>query len=58
MQSRNIMKECDAFIILTKQGVVLASDDARLTQEEDRYLYALNKRLIDRKAETERVERE
>lgn len=39
----------DAFIMLTKQGVVLASDDARINQEEDGYLYNLNKKLIERK---------
>ena len=40
----------DAFIILTKQGVVLASDDTKLTLEEDNYLHLLNKKLISRKA--------
>ena len=46
---KDLMKDCNAFIILTKQGVVLASDDARITQEEDKYLYNLNRRLIARK---------
>lgn len=41
--------EVDAFIILTKQGTVLASGDTRLTQEEDRYLRELNQQLIKRK---------
>lgn len=41
--------DTDAFIILTKQGVVLTSGDARLTQEEDRYLQELNRQLIKRK---------
>lgn len=38
----------DAFVILTRQGVVLASDDARLAPDEDSYLYQLNQKLIDR----------
>lgn len=38
----------DAFVILTRQGVVLASDDARLTPGEDRALREMNLRLIDR----------
>ena len=38
----------DAFVILTRQGVVLASDDARLTPGEDRELREMNLRLIDR----------
>lgn len=38
----------DAFVILTRQGVVLASDDARLTPAEDRALREMNLRLIDR----------
>lgn len=38
----------DAFVILTRQGVVLASDDARLTPDEDRALREMNLRLIDR----------
>lgn len=46
---KDLMKDSDAFIILTKQGVVLASDDARITQKEDKYLYSLNRRLIARK---------
>lgn len=41
--------DVDAFIILTKQGAVLASEDARLTQEEERYLYELNQMLRKRK---------
>lgn len=48
----------DAFAILTRQGVVLLSDDARLTPTEDSLLYAVNqamKRRVendDRKAST------
>lgn len=38
----------DAFVILTRQGVVLASDDAKVTPEEDRTLRELNLRLVDR----------
>ena len=38
----------DAFVILTRQGVVLASDDARLTPDENRALREMNLRLIDR----------
>lgn len=48
--AKKTCNENDAFIILTKQGVVLASDDTRLTPEEDRYLYQLNQELISRKA--------
>lgn len=39
----------DAFVILARQGVVLASDDARLTPDEDSYLYQLNQKLLERK---------
>ena len=42
-------KYCDAFIILTRQGVVLTSDDTRITPEEDKYLYKLNQALVERK---------
>ena len=38
----------DAYVILTRQGVVLASDDAKLTAGEDRALREMNLRLIDR----------
>ena len=38
----------DAYVILTRQGVVLASDDAKLTPGEDRELREMNLRLIDR----------
>lgn len=38
----------DAFVILTRQGVVLASDDAELTPDEDRALREMNLRLLDR----------
>lgn len=41
--------DADAFIILTKQGIVLASGDAQITPGEDRYLYELNQKLIERK---------
>lgn len=40
---------CDAFAILTRQGVVLLSDDALVTQEEDRCLYAICNRIKARK---------
>lgn len=36
----------DAFAILTRQGVVLLSDDARLTPAEDDLLYAINQAMI------------
>ena len=39
----------DAFVILTRQGVVLASGDARLTPDEDSCLYQLNQKLLERK---------
>lgn len=45
---KDYFEYCDAFVILTRQGVVLTSDDARLTLEEDQYLYELNKRLKER----------
>ena len=35
----------DAYVILTRQGVVLASDDAKLTAGEDRALREMNLRL-------------
>lgn len=50
---KKVCKESDAFIVLTKQGVVLASDDAKLTFSEDNALYALNKKLIERKEKGE-----
>lgn len=61
MKERGIMKKdyfeyCDAFIILTRQGVVLTSDDARLTPEEDDYLYVLTKHLTERKQSCRKVE--
>lgn len=37
----------DAYVILTRQGVVLASDDAKLTPGEDRALREMNLRLIE-----------
>lgn len=40
---------CDAFVILTRQGVVLTSDDTLITFEEDAYLYKLNQRLMERR---------
>lgn len=46
---KDYFEYCDAFIILTRQGVVLTSDDTKITPEEDTYLYALNKRLVSRK---------
>ena len=49
MKSGSSCLGADAFIILTKQGVVLTSGDARLTQEEDRYLQGLSRQLIKRK---------
>lgn len=51
---KDYFKYCDAFIILTRQGVVLTSVDTRLTFEEDRYLNELNQRLIERKEGGER----
>lgn len=49
MKSGSSCLDTEAFIILTKQGIVLASGDTRLTQEENRYLQELNQQLIKRK---------
>ena len=49
MKSGSSCLDTEAFIILTKQGIVLTSGDTRLTQGEDRYLQELNPRLIERK---------
>lgn len=49
MKSGSSCLDADAFIILTKQGIVLASGDARIMPGEDRYLYELNQKLIERK---------
>lgn len=48
---KDYFQYCDAFIILTRQGVVLTSDDARLTFDEDNYLSELNHRLMERREE-------
>ncbi len=53
---KKVCAECDAFIVLTKQGLVLTSDDAKLTFAEDNALYALNKKLIERKEKGEEWE--
>lgn len=42
----------DAFAILTRQGVALLSDDAKVTPAEDSYLYNLNMTLIERSKKT------
>lgn len=42
----------DAFAVLTKQGVVLLSDDARLTPAEDNLLYAINQAMKNRKEQS------
>lgn len=39
----------DAFAILTRQGVVLLSDDALVTPAEDNLLYAVNQAMKNRK---------
>lgn len=46
---KDYFKYCNAFVILTREGVVLTSDDTRITLEEDRYLQNLNRRLSERK---------
>lgn len=46
--NKSTCEEADAFIVLTKQGIVLASDDAKLTPQEDSWLYNLNQVLIKR----------
>lgn len=46
---KKICKECDAFVVLAKQGIVLTSDDAKLTFAEDNALYNLNQKLMARK---------
>ncbi|MBS4982487.1 MAG: hypothetical protein KHZ72_14455 [Lachnospiraceae bacterium] len=38
----------DALVILTRQGVVMTSNDAQLTFKEDAKLYELNKIIADR----------
>lgn len=48
MENKSSCEMVDAFAILTKQGVVLLSDDARLTPAEDSYLYNLNRKFIER----------
>lgn len=45
----------DALVILTRQGVVMTSTDAKLTFAEDGELYRLNKIIAER---TERMKRE
>lgn len=42
-------EKVDAFAILTRQGVVLLSDDAKLTRTEDDLLYAINQNIKMRK---------
>lgn len=42
-------EKVNAFAILTKQGVVLLSDDAKLTPAEDDLLYAINQNMKMRK---------
>lgn len=46
---KDYFEYCDAFIILTRQGVVLTSDDTQITFEEDKYLTGLNHRLMERR---------
>ena len=38
----------DALVILTRQGCVMTSKDARLTFKEDRELHKLNKIIAER----------
>ena len=45
----------DALVILTRQGVVMTSTDAKLTFAEDDELYRLNKIIAER---TERMKSE
>ena len=49
---------CDAFVILTRQGVVLTSDDTRITHEEDTYMWELNQRIKERKEVEDRNDKE
>ena len=44
-------KLVDAFAILSKEGLVLLSDDARVTFEEDAKLREINKNMIQRRKE-------
>lgn len=53
----DLFEICDAFIILTRQGVVLTSNDAKITLEEDSYLYDLCHKLIERKKKYEQFEK-
>lgn len=48
----NPFEEYDALVILTRQGLVMTSNDVQLTIEEDRELQRLNKVIVDR---TERM---
>lgn len=47
----------DALVILTRQGVVMTSTDAKLTFAEDAELYRLNKIIAERtkKANDKRI---
>ena len=51
----NPFEKYDALVILTRQGVVMTSNDAQLTFAEDDELYRLNKIIAER---TERMKRE
>lgn len=46
-------EEVNAFAILTREGLVLLSGDARVTIEEDRWLRELNRRMVQRKEDGE-----
>lgn len=48
-------EDYDALVILTRQGLVMTSNDAQLTVEEDRTLCRLNKIIAER---TERMKNE
>lgn len=46
---KNYFEICDAFVILTRQGIVLTSDDCVLTPTEDAELYKINQKIKERK---------
>ena len=47
--SESTCEDADALAVLTRQGVVLLSDDACITQAEDRTLHEICERMVKRK---------
>ncbi len=48
---KEVCKHVDAFAVLTKQGIVLLSDDAQIMPFEDSQLYNINQKMLERKRE-------